>query len=241
MKTLGGQFGLFLLMLFLAGTAAAQNCGGKERWGPKDGTDPQAPNIDLTNITPEAVTDLVAIHQPQLPADNTTRIVPDETHVYRVQARLVKWKHESDGDYHLVLTDDTLNYGDESANPPVPPTGHSFIGEVPDPSCFSGSDGSFGSQTPFATASLRLAKRWTSVSRTQTNRGHGMTEPVLRWKSLGSASLIGLTSRRGGLQIILKSIRSFRSSFWANRLLVRAQPQLQVLSLRRLPINGNTR
>jgi hypothetical protein len=136
----GGQFGLFLLMLFLAGTSAAQNCGGKERWGPKDGTDSQAQNIDLTFITPEAVTDLVTIPQPPLPGDNKTRIVPDETHVYRVQARLAKWKHESDGDYHLVFTDDTLNYGDESANPPVPPTGHSFIGEVPDPSCFSGSD-----------------------------------------------------------------------------------------------------
>ena len=144
------RLGLFLLMLFLAGTAAAQNCGGTERWAPKDGTDPQAPNIDLTNITPEAVTELVTIHQPQLPGDNTTRIVPDETHVYRVQARLVKWRHESDGDYHLVLTDDTLNYTDESANPPVAPTGHSFIGEVPDPNCFSGSDGSFGSHTPFA-------------------------------------------------------------------------------------------
>jgi hypothetical protein len=57
---------------------------------------------------------------------------------------------ESDGDYHLVLTDDTLSYGDEGANPPVPPTGHSFIGEMPDPNCLSGSDGSFGSQTPFA-------------------------------------------------------------------------------------------
>jgi hypothetical protein len=150
-STFGGRFALFLLMLFLAGTAAAQNCGGKERWGPKDGTDSQAQNIDLTNITPEAVTDLVTIHQPQLPGDNTTRIVPDETHVYRVQARLVKWKHElNDDDYHLVLTDDTLNFTDETANPPVPPTGHSFIGEVPNPNCFSGRDGSFGSQTPFA-------------------------------------------------------------------------------------------
>jgi hypothetical protein len=144
------RFALFLLMLFLAGKATAQNCGGTDRWAPKDGTDSQAPNIDLTNITSETVTDLVAIHQPHLPADNTTRIIPDETHVYRVRSRLVKWKHESDGDYHLVLTDDTLKYGDESANPPVPPTGHSFIGEVPDPNCFSGSDGSFGSQTPFA-------------------------------------------------------------------------------------------
>src|SRR6267378_6289566 len=104
------RLALFLLTLFLAATAAAQNCGGKERWGPKDGTDPQAPNIDLTNITPETVTDLVTIPQPQLPdqTDSTTRIVPDEMHVYRVQARLVKWTHElNDDDYHLVLTDDT--------------------------------------------------------------------------------------------------------------------------------------
>ena len=76
--TFGGQFGLFLLMFFLAGTSAAQNCGGTDRWGPKDGTDLQAPNIDLTNITSESVADLLAIHQPQLPGDNTTRIVPDE-------------------------------------------------------------------------------------------------------------------------------------------------------------------
>jgi len=69
---------------FLAGTTPAQNCGGTERWGPKDGTDPQALNIDLTNITPEVVADLVTIHQPQLPGDNKTRIVPDETHVYLV-------------------------------------------------------------------------------------------------------------------------------------------------------------
>jgi len=148
--TFGGRFGVFLLMLFLAGTSVAQNCGGKERWGPKDGTDSQAQNIDLTNITEEHVTDLVTISEPQLPGGNTTRIVPDETHVYRVQARLVKWGHETDSDYHLVLTDDTLKYTDETAHPPIPPTGHSFIGEVPDPSCFSGSDGSFGSQTPFA-------------------------------------------------------------------------------------------
>ena len=94
-SVVGGRFGLFVLMLFLAGTAAAQNCGGTERWGPKDGTDSQAQNIDLTNITPEAVTDLVAIQQPPLPGDNKTRIVPDETHVYRVQARLVKWRRET--------------------------------------------------------------------------------------------------------------------------------------------------
>jgi hypothetical protein len=33
---------------------------------------------------------------------------------------------------------------------PAPPSGHSFIGEAPDPSCFSDRDGSFGSETSFA-------------------------------------------------------------------------------------------
>ncbi len=33
---------------------------------------------------------------------------------------------------------------------PAPPSGHSFIGEVPGPSCFSDRDGSFGSETSFA-------------------------------------------------------------------------------------------
>ena len=40
--TFGGRIGLFLLMFLLASTSVAQNCGGKERWGPKDGTDSQA-------------------------------------------------------------------------------------------------------------------------------------------------------------------------------------------------------
>ncbi len=55
----GRQFGIFSLTFFLAGASVAQNCGGKERWGPKDGTDPQARNIDLTNVTTKAVTNLV--------------------------------------------------------------------------------------------------------------------------------------------------------------------------------------
>jgi hypothetical protein len=59
------RLSLFWLIVLLTATAYAQNCGGIDRWGPKDGTDLQAPNIDLTNITPEIVTDLVAIHQPQ--------------------------------------------------------------------------------------------------------------------------------------------------------------------------------
>jgi hypothetical protein len=46
----GGRIGLFLLTFFLAGMSVAQNCGGKERWGPKDGTDSQARNMKLESF-----------------------------------------------------------------------------------------------------------------------------------------------------------------------------------------------
>src|SRR5262249_23148696 len=130
-----------------------QTCGGKERWAVKDGTDPGASQGQLNQVTPITVHDLLAIHQPHFPpqSDNTTPIIPDETHVYRVSARLVKWKEEAgadgDRDFHLVLTDDTLSFTDEHAG--IAPTGHSFIGEIPDPNCLSGSTGTFGSVSPF--------------------------------------------------------------------------------------------
>ena len=69
------------------------------------------------------------------------------THVYRVRARLIKWKHETDSDYHLVLTDDPLRYTDDSAG--VQATGHSVIGEIPDQNCVSGAHATFGTSTPF--------------------------------------------------------------------------------------------
>jgi len=93
------------------------------------------------------------IHKPRMPGrnDDTTRIVPDETHVYRLTARLVKWKHETgqtgDDDYHLVLTDDTLQYTDEHNGVPV--TRHSLIGEVVNPDCLPGRNGDFGTDSAF--------------------------------------------------------------------------------------------
>jgi len=136
-------------------------CGGTERWGVKDGTDPDASHVDLTNITPISIDELIHIQEPHLPpmGDNETRL-PQETHVYRVQARLVKWKEEAgetgDSDFHLVLTDDTLKY----TKPHGTPTGHSFIGEIPDPDCLAGAHGNFGTSSPFlpvsATAPLSI-------------------------------------------------------------------------------------
>jgi hypothetical protein len=130
----------------------AQHCGGKERWAVKDGTDVAARLISFGTISPIGVADLLQIKEPTLPGDDTTRVVPDETQLYRVTARLIKWRKEcckatDDSDYHLVMTDDTQQFSDE--NNGVPVTGHSFVAELPDPNCLSGRSGNFGTSSPF--------------------------------------------------------------------------------------------
>ena len=67
-------------ILLLLGSAAAQ-CGGTERWA-QDGTDPKVNQVNLSHTQDVSVQDLIAIAEPNLPSrdDNTTRVVPDETH-----------------------------------------------------------------------------------------------------------------------------------------------------------------
>jgi hypothetical protein len=143
------SFSHVVLFLALVASGFAQ-CGGTERWGVKDGTDPHVSQVDLTNIRSVSIEELIGIQEPHLPPrnDNETRL-PEENHVYKVQARLVKWKEEAgdtgDNDYHLVLTDDTLKFTQSRGTP----TGHSFIGEIPDPDCLSGAHEDFGSSSPF--------------------------------------------------------------------------------------------
>ena len=140
------------VFMILCASALAQ-CGGTERWGVKDGTDTNSRPVDLNDIKAISIAELVSIQEPHLPPrdDNETRL-PEETHLYRVKARLVKWKEEAgetgDNDYHLVLTDDTLRFTQGRGTP----TGHSFIGEVPDPDCLSGAHGNFGNASPFLPA-----------------------------------------------------------------------------------------
>lgn len=142
---------LMIASLCASTTIAAAQCGGTERWAVKDGTDDQASQVNLANPEVKAVGELLAIPQAHTPHDNTTRVIPDETHVYKVSAHLVKWKQESgatgDSDYHLVLTDDTLSYTGENGD--NTPTGHSFIGEIPNPDCLSGKNNQFGTTSPF--------------------------------------------------------------------------------------------
>jgi hypothetical protein len=105
------------------------------------GTDPKAGTIDLTARTPISLQDLINLPEPQRPPRNDNRTRTDEeTHIYVVQARLVQFKFETnDNDFHLVITDDTLNFS--PGGPGTIPSGHSFVAEIPDPNCIGGARG----------------------------------------------------------------------------------------------------
>jgi hypothetical protein len=112
-----------------------QTCGGTERWQVKVGTDPNVGLVQLEPI-PTTLQDLIAIKEPKLPPqnDNDTRL-EEETGIYQFKGRLHQFKEEAgssgDSDYHLVVTDNTLQFtkgGAKAKNPR-----HSLIAEIPDP------------------------------------------------------------------------------------------------------------
>jgi hypothetical protein len=92
---------------------------GVERWAVKTGTDADSGAINLSSVTPTTIASLGSLTAPgSLPANN--RVQPTETTVFQIQATLVEFKLEADSDYHLVLSDGS---------------GHTMIGEIPDPTC----------------------------------------------------------------------------------------------------------
>ena len=115
--------------------AWGQSCGGVERWAVKVGSDSRAAAIDLTNRVTTAVHDLVHLPRPTLPSDDTTRLNEERT-IRVVDARLVQFKTEAgktgDSDFHLVKSDDTLQFSTTNVSP------HSFVAEIVDPGCVAG-------------------------------------------------------------------------------------------------------
>jgi hypothetical protein len=92
---------------------------GVERWSVKTGTDADAGAISLQSTTSTTIASLGGLPAPStLPANN--RVKPTETTVFRLNATLTEYKLEADSDYHLVLSDSS---------------GHTMIGEIPDPLC----------------------------------------------------------------------------------------------------------
>jgi hypothetical protein len=113
---------LLALVIGLSYTTVEGLCG-TERWSVKTGSDPDAPYIDQTSIWYTSVGEMGSWGRPgYLPPNN--RIDPYETNVLYVEATLVKYKRETDRDYHLVLMD---------------ASGNNLIAEIPDPACVSGS------------------------------------------------------------------------------------------------------
>ena len=143
------KFTVLLSLSFLAAVLlfpiqiVAQTCGGTERWQVKVGTDPDAAGIDPASPVPATIHNMVGLPAPQLPpnSDNSTRM-DIERKVVVVQARLVKFQLESgktgDDDYHLVITDDTLDFTPGGRGTPH---GHGLVAEIPNPDCVPGKAG----------------------------------------------------------------------------------------------------
>lgn len=145
MKRVGKWLSLALLsfVVYVPIPLQAQpRCGGTERWQVKVGTDSGVGNVDLTTQIPKSVPDMLALFEPQRPPkkDNDTRL-PEETHVYVMIGHLVKFKVEAgakgDQDYHMVISDDTLQFTDDRKHQPP---GHSLVAEIPNPDCIAGAD-----------------------------------------------------------------------------------------------------
>jgi len=109
-------------------TYAASSPGcGHERWAVKVLTDPAATRVNMTPVTTKAVEDLRALSMPApggRPPGMADARYPQEMQTYQVRARLIKVKHESDLDYHVVIEGRS---------------GATMIAEVPDPQCVASS------------------------------------------------------------------------------------------------------
>lgn len=110
------------------------SCGtscGVQRWHIKTLGDAYVNTIHWTPILGN-VSDLTTVPVPANydQYNDTTRYAPYETQAYRIRARLVGWKIETDHDFHIVIAD--VN------NPSV-----TMIIEPPDPGCSSACDSGF--------------------------------------------------------------------------------------------------
>jgi hypothetical protein len=137
------RLALLLVASGIPAYANAVTCGATERWFVKVGTDPDAGLVDLNTIVPTTVEKLNALDklQPSVPHGNNTFRLEQERVVYQVSGRLVLFKDEDDNDYHLVITDDSLEFSPGGNGSDGLETGTSFIAEIPDPDCVAGKRG----------------------------------------------------------------------------------------------------
>jgi len=143
------SFLVAVVLISATPTAAQQPCGGVERWAVKMAADTNS------QINPQPISisihDLAEVQKgTSIPADDSVRL-PSERNVYVVDGFLVTFKHEAgkkgDSDYHLVVTDETLNF---AKGPNNPGSTHSVIAEIVDPDCVMGQNNTVSTPTIFA-------------------------------------------------------------------------------------------
>jgi hypothetical protein len=117
---------------------AGPSCGGTERWNVKVANDADAKAID-PNAASAEIADLNKVSPGPLDQGGRMDVEKKE---FTVKGYLAFFKHEADGDYHVVLTDQTGQFTSGKTQP----SGHSMVVELPDPGCFAGKSGT-GSTT----------------------------------------------------------------------------------------------
>lgn len=106
-----------LSILTLAASAFAQ-CG-TERQAVKTGADPAAARVDLSRATTASIAELRAFKRPAIRRSSERRVAGVEDRTFTVEATLVSYARERDGDLHLILGDGALT----------------LIAEIPSPDC----------------------------------------------------------------------------------------------------------
>lgn len=74
------------------------------RWDVKTGGDQDAGKIDQKTVKPTTIQTLGAAKAPAA-WPPSGRVAPQETTIWQLDGTLTAYKHENDGDYHLVLSD----------------------------------------------------------------------------------------------------------------------------------------
>lgn len=139
-------------LVALPRTSAAARCGATERWFVKVGTDPKAHDVDVAHPRSITVAELNQLPQErdQVPSGDDSFRLDDETKVYTVHGFLALFKNETDSDYHLVITDESLRFTPGGPGTDGQETGTSFIAEIPDPDCVAGKRGDPSVPSAFA-------------------------------------------------------------------------------------------
>ena len=189
-------------------------CGtycGTERWSVKTLSDADRDKVDFTAKEATVGWLVSQEHPAQSPADQ--RIGPIETQTYKVRARLISYKLEQDGDFHIVIAD-------------VEDPGKTMIAEIPSPDCAGACASAHVEEFRRARAVImEISNQASSVSVVVTGVGffdflHGQTgaapngielHPVLKIEPESDSSLRSVSSPKASAENKKKEV-----SVWVN-------------------------